>query len=140
MSEADNKTVGRRIVEAINTGNVAEIDALFADNHVEHGAPPGVPPTKEGLKSVLMALRAAFPDLKYTVEDEVAEGDFLVQRVTGHGTQSGPLFHFPASGKHAMWSEIHMGRIVGGKFTEHWANVDQVGMMVQLGHVKPPGG
>ena len=83
-------------------------------------------------------LRAAFPDLHYTVDDVVAEGDKVVQRVTGSGTMHGPLFGMPATGRSASWSEIHVSRFDGGKVVEHWSVTDQLGMLQQLGLTAAP--
>ena len=140
MSPEEMKAIGRRLVEeAINKGNMAALDEALAPNFVDHSAPPGAPAGLEGLKMFLTGLRAAFPDLHYHIEDEIAEGDMVVQRVTGHGTMKGEFQGMPPTGKHAMWSEIHITRMKDGKAAEHWANVDQMGMMQQLGLAPTPG-
>jgi len=63
----------------------------------------------------------------------VADGDKVVQRVTGHGTMRGPLFGLPATGRPASWGEIHISRLDSGKVVEHWSVTDQLGMLQQLG-------
>jgi predicted ester cyclase len=132
MSTEQNKDVARRIVEGISRGDLNVIDELFAEEYVDYGTPPGVPPGREGLRQSLTALRATFPDFTYTIEDEVAEGDRVVHRVTGRGTMQGELQGMPPTGKQAVWQEFHIGRFEGGKLVEHWAIVDQLGMMQQL--------
>jgi len=140
MSTEENKAVGRRLVEEVlNKGNVAAVDEYFAADYVDHSVPPGIPPDREGLKMFFTAFRAAFPDLHYHIDDEIAEGNMLVHRLTGHGTMQGEFQGMPATGKHATWSEIHIGRLAGGKLAEHWANVDQLGMLQQLGLAPMPG-
>jgi predicted ester cyclase len=62
-----------------------------------------------------------------------------VQRVTVSGTMKGAFMGTPATGKKATWSEIHIVRLANGKVVEHWANVDQMGMMQQLGLMPTPG-
>src|SRR5690242_17364951 len=105
MGTEENKANGRRYVEeVINQGNFDTLDELSAPDFVDHGAPPGVPPTAEGAKMFFGAFRAAFPDLHATVDDEVAEGDRVVQRRTTSGTMQGEFMGMPASGKHASWS------------------------------------
>jgi predicted ester cyclase len=108
------------------------IDDLIADDFVEHSLPPGSPAGKEGLKQVLTNLRNTFPDFSYTIEDEIAEGDRVVQRLTGRGTMQGELQGMPPTGKQAAWQEIHIARYRDGKAFEHWATIDQLGMMQQL--------
>jgi predicted ester cyclase len=141
MTTEANKASARRFIdEVVNRGNVALIDELASPNYVDHTARPGVPPTAEGQKALITMLRGAFPDLHYTIDDAVAEGDRLVQRVTAHGTMEGDFQGMPASGKEATWSEIHIVRFdADGKAIEHWGVVDQLGMLAQLGFAQAPG-
>ena len=141
MTMEANKANARRFVdEVINRGNVAVIDELAAPNYVDHTSPPGVPPTAEGQKVFVTMFRGAFPDLHYTIDDTITEGDRLVQRTTAHGTMKGDFMGMPASGKEATWSEIHIVRFdADGKAVEHWGVVDQLGMLAQLGFAQAPG-
>ena len=140
MGTQENKASARRFLdEVINRGNVSVIDELSGANFVDHQAPPGVPPTPEGVKAFITSFRAAFPDLRYTLEDSIAEGDRVVQRTTARGTMKGDFLGMPASGKSATWSEIHITRYENGKAVEHWAVVDQLGMLAQLGFAQAPG-
>ena len=140
MGTQENKASARRFLdEVVNGGNFAAIDELTHPNFVDHSAPPGVPPTNEGFKAFMTMFRAAFPDLHYTIDDEVAEGDRVVQRTTAHGTMRGDFQGMPASGKEATWSEIHITRFADGMAVEHWGVVDQLGMLVQLGFAQAPG-
>jgi len=141
MGTQENKASARRFLEeVINRGNVAAIDELSSPNIVDHTAPPGVPAGNEGFKMFITTFRAAFPDLHYTIDDTIAEGDLLVQRNTAHGTMKGDFMGMPASGKEATWSEIHIVRFDDdGKAVEHWGVVDQLGMLAQLGFAQAPG-
>jgi steroid delta-isomerase-like uncharacterized protein len=140
MGTAENKANAKRFLEeVINRGNLSVIDELSGANFVDHQAPPGVPPGIEGVKAFITMFRAAFPDLHYTLEDSIAEGDRVVQRATAHGTMKGDFAGMPASGKSATWSEIHITRYDNGKAAEHWAVVDQMGMLAQLGFAQAPG-
>lgn len=135
MSPEDSKVLGRRIVDAINTGNVAVFDEIYAPSYVDRNPFPGATPDREGSKQSLKQFRTAFPDLRYTIEDEIASGDKLVTRLSARGTQKGEFLGVPATGKQATWSELHIGRITDGKVVEHWGVGDQLGMMQQLGLV-----
>jgi len=97
-----------------------------------------VKPTREGLKQSLVALKTAFPDLRYTIEDAIVCGDQIVHRLSATGTMTGEFMGIPATGKKATWTEIHIGKGVDGRLTEHWGLVDQLGMLVQLGVVPSP--
>jgi predicted ester cyclase len=84
--------------------------------------------------------RTAFPNIHVTIEDQIAEGDKVVTRWTGHGTHQGELMGIPPTNKAVTVTGIAIDRIVAGKIVEHWENFDQLGMLVQLGVVPPPGG
>ena len=93
---------------------------------------------KRGGQLLFTAFLAAFPDLKYTIEVTIAEGDYVAQRVTGTATMKGAFQGMPPSAKRATWTEMHIVRFANGKVVEHWANVDQIGMLTQLGFIQPP--
>jgi predicted ester cyclase len=135
MSPDENKALGHSIIDAINSGNLASVDAVFAPSYVDQNPCPGATPDLEGFKQGLTKFRAAFPDFRYTIEDEITVGDKLVHRLTAKGTQKGEFMGLAATGKQATWSEIHIGRIANGKVVEHWGNGDQRAMMQQLGLV-----
>jgi predicted ester cyclase len=142
MSTQENKALADRFVnEVINPGALDRAGEFFTPDYIDHAAAPGIPPGIEGLKMFFGMFRAAFPDLTYKIEDTLAEGDHVVQRLTGNATMKGSFLGMPATGKHAAWGEIHIVRVgAGGKFVEHWANVDQISMFMQLGLVPAPGG
>jgi predicted ester cyclase len=136
----DIKRTAERIpLEVLNTGNFGLLDELLAPEFVDHTPQAGIAPTREGLKESSMALRNAFPDVRYSIDDAIAYGDQIVHRLTATGTMTGEFMGIPATGKRATWTEIHIGRGVNGRLTEHWGLVDQLGMLVQLGIVPAPG-
>src|SRR5260370_7232144 len=88
MSTEVNKANSRRFYdEVINKKNRAAIDEFIAPNQVDHAAPPGTPGGLEGAKQTLTMYLTAFPDLYFTVEDIIAEGDKVVTRLPARGTQ-----------------------------------------------------
>jgi predicted ester cyclase len=132
-------TAERIPLEVLNNGNFALLDELLAPEFVDHTPQPGIAPTREGITESMKALKAAFPDLRYSVDDAIVSGEQVVHRLSATGTMTGELMGIPATGKRASWTEIHIGRGVNGRLTEHWAVVDQLGMLVQLGIVPAPG-
>jgi predicted ester cyclase len=139
MSTEENKALIRRFVEEIfNQRNVDAIDRYLADTYVDHVVPPGFPPTRAGFKQLISMFLTAFPDFHYTLEDEIAEGDKVVSRLTARGTQQGEFMGMPPTGKQAAWTEIHIGRLAAGKLVEHWGEQDNLGMLQQLGVIPPP--
>lgn len=138
MSE-QNKAAFRAIPEKlINSGDLTSADQYFAHDYLDHALPPGLPEGVAGFKAFFTMLRTAFPDLHYTVEDVVAEGEKVVARVTARGSMKGDFQGMKATGKTATWTEMHIGRYVGGKVVEHWATIDELGMLQQLGYASTP--
>ncbi len=133
MTTEQNKAIADRLPLELSKGNIGILDELIDPKGVDHAVPPGMPPTVESTKQFFSMFRVTFPDLTYTLDFSVAEGDKVMQRVTGHGTMRGDFMGMKATGKSATWTESHIVRFANGKVVEHWANVDQVGMMQQLG-------
>lgn len=136
MSTQENKTIARRIVqEAFVNGNFSVIDQYIAEDFVDHSAPPGLPSGREGAKQLFAMMRNAFPDLRVNLEDEIAEGDKVVHRATTTATHKGEFMGIPPTGKQVTWPEMHLLRFADGQAVEHWAIIDQLGLMQQLGVV-----
>lgn len=130
MSIEENKAIARRFpLEIANQGKIDLLDELTAPGAIDHQVPPGWPPNVESTKKLITMLRAAFPDLEYTIDFEVAEGNKVMQRLTGRGTMTGEFMGYPPTGKRAVWTESHIVRFANGKVVEHWGNADQVGML-----------
>lgn len=136
----DTRSFVRSTTEDIwRTGDVTLIDTHMAPNYVLHKPPTGFPPNREGLKAILTTMHSAFPDLKMTVEDVIAEGDKVMQRRVYQGTHKGELFGIPATGKSVSVSQITVSRVADGKFVEEWAETDFLGMLQQLGAIPSMG-
>jgi steroid delta-isomerase-like uncharacterized protein len=135
MSTENNKALVRRVYEeAINQGNLALLDELVSSDYVEHD--PNYPqPVRgaEGLKQYFQTFRSAFPDLHFTIEDIIGEGDTVAVRQTGRGTHQGELFGIPPTGKQLTVTAMIFHRFVNGKPVESWVNSDSMGMLQQLG-------
>lgn len=140
MSSELNKTNVLRIpLEVFNQGNLAAADEVMAPDYIAH-APARTIGGVASFKAFAQAFRTAFPDLHYTIDDVLAEGDRVVVRATVHGTHQGAFMGMPATGKSATWSEIHIARLNDGKVVEHWVNQDRMGMLQQLGVIPAPKG
>lgn len=135
------KDMVRRFVEAAQTrGDPAAVDEFLAPDFVDHAPFPGFPPTRDGVRQLFAALRAAFPDLQAEVHDQVAEGDRVVTRKTLRGTHRGAFLGVPPTGRTVALAVIDILRVSGGRIAEHWGVADQLGLLVQLGAISPPGG
>ncbi len=134
MSPDELKGRARRIAEELLTqGDLAVADELFAPD-CHHHAPHAVAPGAHGMKRWVVALRRAFPDLRAIVEDEIAEGETVVQRLTLSGTHEGAFRGVSPTGQYVTWDLVEILRLgPDGKFTKHWSIWDQLGLLRQLG-------
>ncbi len=142
MSAEANKALARRFFEEFwDQKQLAVADELLAPNHVDHtpGSPPGLPPGPEGIKQFGLFYFTAFPDIRVTIEDQVAEEDRVVTRWSAQGTNTGSLFGMPATKKSATITGITIDRTAGGKIVETWTNFDNLGMLQQLGVIPSMG-
>lgn len=141
MSVEKNKSLIRRFYEEVaNKGNMAVVDELIADEYVVHGVPARAeaPPGPEGDKQIFTMYRTAFPDLRFTFEDQIAEGDKVVTRLTIRGTHQGEFMGIAPTNRPITVTGVSIVRIAGGKLVEGWVNIDMLGMMRQLGVVPKP--
>ena len=140
MSTEENKRIARRFIEeSFGQGKFHLLDEILADDYLDHDAPPGTPPGREGMKYIKAAYRSAFPDLQFTIEDQIAEGDKVTTRWTFRGTHTGELFGIPPTGKKVVMPGISIYRIADARMQEAWVRYDLLGMMQQLGVVSMPG-
>jgi steroid delta-isomerase-like uncharacterized protein len=133
MSSEQNKKIVRRAFEEPWKGNLEVVDELYASNYIGHD--PAVPePLRgpKGVKEFISTYRAAFPDARITVEQQLAEGDLVATRWTGHGTHEGELMGISPTGKHVTVSGLTITRLEGDKIVEGFLNWDTFGMMQQL--------
>ncbi len=138
MSTEQHKANDRRAFEALNQKTLAVFDELCATDIVVHG----IPTTTQGLEAFKQFLSmnfTAFPDLHYTIEDQLAEGDKSVVRYTLRGTHQGDFMGIPATGKQINVTGIIIVRFANEKAVEIWGNTDNLGMMQQLGVIPPLG-
>ena len=138
LTATDNKAIARYLTEEIfNKGNMNAADEIISPDFTHHD-----PNTREfssgpaGYKQFVQRYRLAFPDLQITIEQQVAEGDLVVDRWTGRGTQQGELMGVAPTGKQVSITGITIHRISGGKIVETWNNFDSLSMMQQLGFFK----
>jgi predicted ester cyclase len=141
VSLEENKAIVRRYREIYNTNQLDQLGEVLAADFTPHTLLPDVPRTLAGIKMVHQGTLAAFPDLRTTTEDLIAEGDKVAERWTQNMTHTGiAMFGAPAgSGKKIKTTGISIYRIANGKIVEHWANMDFVGVLQQIGAMPSPG-
>jgi steroid delta-isomerase-like uncharacterized protein len=141
MLSETNKTVSRRFFEEVFAkGKLNVLDEIITKDHVNSGPGtlPELPTGPEGAKQLVTVYRNAFPDLHFTIDEQIAEGDKVVTRWTADGIHKGELLGMPATGKSSTVSGIVVDRFANGKIAESWSIFDQFGMMQQLGVIPTP--
>ncbi len=139
MSVDENKALVRRFFdEMLNPGNAEVGDELFAVDAIDHAAFPDQVAGREGFKQAVRMVHAAFPDIRYTFEDMIAEGDRVATRWTLRGTQTGEFLGIPPTGKAVVVTGINVLRFANGQIVECWETWDRLGLMQQLGVLPPP--
>jgi steroid delta-isomerase-like uncharacterized protein len=133
-----NKALSKRFAEEIfNQGKLQLADELVASNATfyDANAPGGKFTGPEGFKQFAQIYRGAFPDLRITINDQVAEGDKVVNRWSATGTHKGQLMGIAPTGKYSTVTGMNIDRYQNGKIVESWSNYDMFGMLQQLGVV-----
>jgi steroid delta-isomerase-like uncharacterized protein len=133
MATEENKALLRRFIELWNTGNVAAADEFVSLDLMDHTLLPGLPPGLAGFKLMVSGFRAAFPDLRITIDDLIAQGDKAAARVTFRGTHQGEFQGIPPTGQTFTMGAIGLLRFKAGEVVEHWATLDRLGLLIQLG-------
>lgn len=137
--EAENKRIARRFPEEVATGGKTElIDEICIEDVVEH-SPLGERRGREALKEQSEYIHTAFPDVGVTIEDAVAEGDTIAQRLTFHGTHKGEFMGIEPTGAEVEIANMLFTRIKDGRIAERWLLPDTLGLLQQLGVVELPG-
>jgi steroid delta-isomerase-like uncharacterized protein len=130
----DNKAVIRRFVEQVqNEKNWDAFDELNHPDFVNLSAPPGVPSDREGGKVFLAGFLNAFPDCRFEIDDQIAEGDQVVTKKTFRGTHTEDFMGIPPTGREVELQFVDIMRVRDGQITEHWLCMDQLNFMQQLG-------
>lgn len=129
-----NKALMRSYIEeAWNKGDFEFIDKNFSSDFVNHGTFPGQSTDRDGVKWVINNIRNAIPDVHFTMEDMIAEGDKVVTRWLAKGTHKGDLMGAKPTGNKISVSATVIDRIKDGKVIEHWANRDDLSFLQQIG-------
>jgi steroid delta-isomerase-like uncharacterized protein len=133
MSTEENKALVRRFYEEIDKGNLDAMDDLVAEDYIDHSPPPfPVSPGRDGLKEAFKLFWEATPGY-HQIEDQVAEGDKVVTRLTAYGKHDGDLPGIPRTGNDMKMTAVAIHRIADGKLAEKWSDKDVLGMLQQVG-------
>ena len=134
MAPDELKSRARRVVEEMfNQGDIALANELISPDCVHHI--PGRPPVRglTALRDWLRLTLSIFPDFHAIVEDEIAEGDRVVQRITCYGTHEGEFSGVRPTGRQVSFQIIEISRAgPDGRFAEHWSTADLPAVLRRL--------
>jgi len=132
MSLQDNKTIIRRLYDAFNAGDLKVMDEVFAANVVDLLPLKGQTLGVEGFKERLTKFRSSFPDLSFTIETMIAEGDMVAERTTLRGTHLGKFMGVAATGKQVTGNMMAFNKFADGKVVERGRIINVFGMVRQI--------
>jgi len=136
----DNATIVRHFTDQVIThGNMDAAARFVWEDVVEQVPLPGQGPGLEGLKDILRYMRSGFPDLVFSVKEQVSEADKVASRFEWTGTHRGEFMGVPATGRQVrVWGFV-LDRLVDGRIKDTRILMDTMGLMMQLGAIPPPG-
>ena len=137
MSEQHKAVVRRIYDEVFGQGRLEVVDELLSADAIDHEGEGGTGP--QTLKDAAGMFRAAFPDLKVTADDMMADGDKVIARARFTGTHNGEFMGIAPTGKSVEVGMIDIIRFADGKAVEHWGISDNMALMQQLGAAPPMG-
>ena len=136
--EENKKFMNSFIEEVINKQNLNAANNLVSEDFTEHVPFPGQGPGREGLKFALNSMFLGFPDMKWIVDEQIAEGEKVVSRFTWTGTHKGEFMGIPPTNKRVKVWGVVIDVVRNGLFSESRIIMDSVGLLQQLGVMPQP--
>jgi steroid delta-isomerase-like uncharacterized protein len=132
----DNAAIIRHFVdEVITEGRIDSAARYVWEDVVEQVPLPGQGPGLEGLKDILRAMRAGFPDIVFSIHEQIAEDDKVASRFEWTGTHKGEFLGISATGRHVRVWGIVIDRLEDGRIKDTRIIMDTLGLMTQLGAI-----
>ena len=137
MSIEENKLLLRRYYEeVVNTGDVDRVGEFVSPDYVEVYNNVRHPVGLEGAKEHILGVRETYPDLHLTIEQQIAEGDWVVTRVTMRGTHKGVWLGMRPTGKKVEMTAVNIDKVVGGLIVEHGGAANVFEPLLEIGAIK----
>lgn len=138
FAKATGASIVQRFAETLSAHDLDAFAALFADDYVNHQMSAAAPPPAPGVEpkaatvNFFAARLKGLPDLKVTIQASLAEADKVAASFLYEGTQQGPLYGVPPTGKRLSFTSCDIFRLRDGKIAEHWGMGDIAGVLAQL--------
>lgn len=127
----------RAVGEIMSGGDLNELDKYIAADFVDHQMMPGYPAGLEGLKKMMGDMRKGYPDMKFTMEEVIVDGNQVIGRYRMTGTNTGECMGMPPTNKTIDIQGVDWVRFENGMAVEHWGFAEEMKMMMQLGMMPP---
>lgn len=132
MSTEHNKSLIRDFLIELDNGQDA-VNHFFSPDCLAYLPGNESPTNRDGFTAFVGMLRTAFPDLRHTIIDQVAENEKVTTLLSARGTHLGAFQNIPPTGKPVVLTDIFIVKIMDGKVVELWAQFDVLGLFQQLG-------
>ena len=140
MSIDKNKLLIRRYIEdVINTGNIDEIEQFISSHYVEVHEGTRHPIGIEGAKAHILGVRQTYPDLHLTIEQQIAEDDWVATCITARGTHKGSWLGIKPTGKAVAFTGVNINRVVDGRIVEHGGAANLLEQLLEIGAIQVVG-
>ncbi len=137
MSADQNKLLVRRYYEEIlNTGQIDRIADFISPEYVEVYNNVTYPMGLDGARDHVLGIRRTYPDFRMTVEQQIAEGEWVVSRVTARGTHQGVWLGMKPTGKLLEMTGVNIDRVVGGRIVEHGGAANLLEPLLNAGAIR----
>jgi predicted ester cyclase len=138
VSTDDNKILVRRYYEeVVGTGAVDAVRRFVSPDYVEVHDNKRYPIGVDGAQAHIRGVRQTYPDLRLRVEQQIAEGEWVVTRLTMRGTHRGEWQGIKPTGKAVEVTAVNVDRVVDGKIVEHGGAANLLGPLMEIGAVVP---
>lgn len=136
MGTEENKRLVRRFYEeVVSTGAVSNLADFIAPNCVETDGNVRVARGIDGMAQHVQGVREVYPDLRLTVERQIAEGEWVVTQVTARGTHAGSWLGMKPTGKRLVFTGVNVDRVVDGRVIEHGGAANMLEPLLEAGAI-----
>ena len=133
QAEVNTALIRRVYKELFWDWDLASVDRWFSPDFHSSEMPSGIPRGPDGVRQFYATIRSSFPDLKYSVEDVIAEDDKVVVRWRWIATHTGSFRGLSPTGRHASLTGISLYKVVEGKLVQRWVEGNVLGLLLGLG-------
>lgn len=138
MARENAEIVRNFVNEVITRGNIEAAGQYVWEDVIEQVPLPGQGPGLDGLKDILRAMRSGFPDIVFSIQEQISENDKVASRFEWSGTHKGEFLGIPATGRSVRVWGIVIDRLEDGRIKDTRIIMDTVGLLGQLGVLPPP--